>query len=188
VEGTLARLGAEDGKGVSPRIFLGQVFGDFNQIADKTVDKGLGHVLTNDNTEDIDLVQIGSETVIGDDPAFDTEEGLNPFLLNVGMLLFEIVREAECDDGKARMIVFDIGFILADSLLDHTGCFDEPVDVGKDMVVSTALESATEKTSILEIVESNVAVSFETQVDKVEVLCDDRGGGAGEVEREGVLD
>lgn len=188
MEGALTRLGSKNSEGVSARVFLGQVFGDLNQVANETVDESLGHILANDYAKNLDLFYIRREIVVGDDPAFDAEESLDPLLLDVRVLLFEVVVETEGDDWKTSVVVFNVGFVHTDGLFDRARTLDESMNIRENVKVSAAFESTAKKTSIFEIVDGDVAITFKAKMDEVEVLGDDRSGGTGKVERERVFD
>ncbi len=83
-----------------------------------------GHVLSDYNTKNLDLLKIRSELVVGDNPedtalssamkhmeqtecipSLGSKESLDPLLLNFRVLLLEFVGEAEGDDWKSGFIL-----------------------------------------------------------------------------------
>ncbi len=58
----------------------------------------------------------------------------------------------------------------------------------QDCVVSTLVKRSSKKAGVLQIVQSDRAIAFESQVNEVEVLRDDWVRGSRKVERKAVFD
>lgn len=82
-----------------------------------------GERLPDDDTEDFRLFLGGREWVIGQDPPLDSKEGGNCGLFNMGILLFEFIRETETDDGETRVvalrvIMIEFGVVIGTNFVD----------------------------------------------------------------------
>lgn len=88
-----------------------------------------------------------------------------------------------------RATCLDILLIKPDGALDRAReARNRAVNVAEDLEQAAPLERAAEQAGILEVIKRDGAVSFEAEVEEVEVLRDDRVRRAREVERERVLD
>lgn len=164
-----------------------------HDIGDEAVNHVGSDALTDDDTEDVDVLKVGRELVVGDNPALGAEERLDPLLLDVWVLGAVRLREAEGHDGQARDVALDVTSVeAADGALDgrrKAGILgDRAVDVTEDLEEAALLERAREQAGVLHVVERDGAVALEAEVQEVEVLRDDRVRWTREVERERVLD
>lgn len=64
-------------------------------VCDEPVDHHCGHILADNDAQDLHVLQVGRELVVRDDPALRAQEDLHPLLLDVGVLLPELVGEPE---------------------------------------------------------------------------------------------
>lgn len=62
------------------------------------------------------------------------------------------------------------------------------VNIAQDMIVAAVLQSSTQQSSILQVIDSNCTVTLETEMQQVEVLSDNRCSRSRKVEREGIFD
>lgn len=82
-----------------------QLLGDLDDIADQAIQQIQTHALAHDDAQDLGLVFFGGEGVVGDDVLLRAEEDGDGFLLDVGVVLLEIVGEAEGDNGETGVVV-----------------------------------------------------------------------------------
>lgn len=140
-------------------------------------------------------------------PSFGPEKCLNPLLLDVGVLLLEVVRETEGYDRQPSLISLDIFVSNACDLfkialvtcldvviVQPHGSFDRPyrsidfpVDIAQHCIVPRMFQSPTKKPGIFHVCKGDRAVSFETKVDEVEVLCNDGCSWTGKIKGEGIF-
>jgi len=81
------------------RVAVDQVLRDGADVGDEAVEKVEGHALADNDTEDLCLLLVGRERVVGDDVLFGSEQVGDGLLLDVWEFLLEFIREAECDHG-----------------------------------------------------------------------------------------
>jgi len=62
-------------------------------------------MLPDNDPKNLNLFQIGSKLVVGDNPPFGTQKSLNPPLLDFRVFLLEAVGEPECYDWKTFNVV-----------------------------------------------------------------------------------
>jgi len=108
-------------------------------------------------------------------------------LLHMGVLLLEVIGEAEGHDWQTGVVVCAglAFFALIGLALLVLELALGAVDVAHAAVPAGGFERFRQKASVRERVFHDAAVAFEAKVNEVVVLCDDLGSRAGEVEGEG---
>jgi hypothetical protein len=62
------------------------------------------------------------------------------------------------------------------------------MNIAQHCVIPTLLESTTQEPGIFQVIQGHCTISFETEMNEIEVLRNDRSSWAREVEREGIFD
>lgn len=65
----------------------------------------LGKLLADDDAEDLDVLGVGRQGVVGHHPLLGAQKRLDPGLFDVRVLLLEFLRELERDDGESRDVI-----------------------------------------------------------------------------------
>lgn len=65
----------------------------------------------------LSLLQVWWELIVGHNPAFASQQSLDPLLLDIGELLSEVVGEVEGDDRESRRVRSDLA--IASATLDR---------------------------------------------------------------------
>lgn len=130
---------------------------------------------------------------------------LDPFLLNMRILLLEFVRQPEGDYRKAFLVQFGIVFFKRSfrELLSRGRSGQGFVDVAQNLFLDErtfgqilcrtnrevrAVQSTAQEASIPQVLQCNLAVALEAEIEEVVHLRDDRRSRLREVEGVGVFD
>ena len=81
-----------------------------------------------------------------------------------------------------HVLIIDSTFRTLDNIIGMS------MNIAQDMVVAAVLQSSTQQSSILQVINSNCTVTFESEMQQVEVLGDNRCSRSRKVEREGIFD
>lgn len=172
-----------------------QRFRHADDVGDQHVEQIERHALADDDPQDLRLLLVGRERVVGDDVLLRPEQGGQGSLLDVGVILLEAVGEAEGHHGQTGVVIrARLPVLLAVGVAE----FDVPgrlqlvhalgaVDVAHALVPSGGFQAFGQEAGVGEAVLHDGAVAVEAEVDEEEVLGDDLGAGAGEVEGVGFL-
>ncbi len=92
-------------RGQIHRISLHQPLRHCEDIRDEPIQEVEAHALAHDHAEDLGFPTIGREGVVGDDVLFRAEDVGDAFLLDVGVVLSEVVREVERHHRETGVVI-----------------------------------------------------------------------------------
>ena len=126
----------------------------------------------------------------GNDILLRPEQVADGLLLDVGVVLLEVVRQAECHDWQSSVVVRTRLAFLGQSCFRHT--FEGvlallAVDVAHTNVPASSLESFTEQAGVGQGVFHDLAVPAEAEMNQIVVLGDDLCSWTGEVQCVGLF-
>lgn len=181
------------GKGIHLcAVGLDEGLDDGDNVVDQSVNHAARARLSDDDSEDRDVLGIHWQRVVWNDPALDSQQSRDGLLLHVRILLVEGIGETEGDDGETGVEI-----LAADILAGHLlGAVVKAtlggdvvvkgalwtVDVGDTFKVAATLERRRQDSSVFEIRLSDACIAVETEMEERKVLRDDIGSWSGEVE------